>query len=203
MPVHLVMPPAPAGGDPQADWVEVPAQARELLRVLFPHLSGLEVSRVADTGDAVVAFASVAGAQARCPQCGQASSRVHGRYQRLLADGAAGGRPLLIALSVRRFRCTASPCPRITFVEQAEGLTGRHLRRALPLREVLARFGLELAGRRVPGWPPPWASRALLHAAAAGHRAARSRGDSRAAGHRGRRLRAAQGPGLRNPPHCR
>jgi hypothetical protein len=57
---------ASAGGDPHAGWVEVPSQARELLRVLFPHLPGLEVSRVADTGDAVVAFASVAGTQARC-----------------------------------------------------------------------------------------------------------------------------------------
>ncbi len=147
MPVHLVMPPASAGGDPQAGWVEVPAQARGLLRVLFPHLSGLEVSRVADTGDAVVAFASVAGAQARCPRCGQASSLVHGRYQRLLADGAAGGRPLLIALSVRQFRCMAPSCLQVTIVEQAEGLTGRYLRRTLPLRELLARFGLELAGR--------------------------------------------------------
>jgi transposase len=141
------MSPALAGGDLQAGWVEVPAQARELLVVLFPHLAGLEVSRVADTGDAVVAFASVRGTRACCPRCGQPSSRVHSRYQRLLADGAAGGRPLLIALSVRRFRCTASPCPRITFVEQAEGLTGRYLRRTLPLREMLARFGLELAGR--------------------------------------------------------
>lgn len=94
-----------------------------------------------------MAFASVAGAQARCPQCGQVSSRVHGRYQRLLADGAAGGRPLLIALSVRRFRCMAPSCPRVTFAEQAEGLTGRYLRRTLPLRELLGRFGLELAGR--------------------------------------------------------
>ena len=102
---------------------------------------------MADTGDAVVAFASVAGAQARCPRCGQASSRVHGRYQRLLADGAAGGRPLLIALAVRRFRCMAPSCPQVTFVEQAEGLTGRYLRRTLPVRELLARFGLELAGR--------------------------------------------------------
>jgi transposase len=141
------MPSARAGGDPQADWVDVPAQARELLGVLFPHLSGLEVSRVADTGDAVVALASVRGTQARCPRCGQPSSRVHGRYRRLLADGAAGGRPLLIALSVRRFRCTAPSCPRVTFAEQAEGLTARYLRRTLPLRELLARFGLELAGR--------------------------------------------------------
>jgi transposase len=124
-----------------------PEQARELLGVLFPHLSGLEVSRVDDTGDAVVAFASVRSVAARCPKCGELSSRVHGRYQRLVADGAAGGRPLMIALSVRRFRCTSAACPRVTFVEQAEGLTGRYLRRTLPLRELLARFGLELAGR--------------------------------------------------------
>ena len=52
-----------------------------------------------------------------------------------------------IALSVRRFRCVSPGCPRTTFVEQAEGLTGRYLRRTLPLRELLARFGLELAGR--------------------------------------------------------
>ena len=141
------MPSALADGDPQVGWVEVPPQARELLRVLFPHLSGLDVSRVADTGDAMVAFASVAGTQAPCPGCTRPSSRVHGRYQRLVADGAAGCWPLLIALSVRRFRCTAPSCPRVTFVEQADGLTGRYLRRTLPLRELLARFGLELAGR--------------------------------------------------------
>jgi transposase len=147
LPVHLVMPSALADGDLQVGWVEVPPQARELLRVLFPHLSGLDVSREADTGDAVVAFASVVGTRAPCPACGRLSSRVHARYQRLVADGAAGGRPLLIALSVRRFRCTDPSCPRVTFVEQAEGLTGRYLRRTLPLREMLARFGLELAGR--------------------------------------------------------
>jgi len=141
------MPSALADGDSQVGRVEVPPQARELLGILFPHLSGLDVSRVADAGDAVVAFASVAGAQAPCPGCSRLSSRVHGRYQRLVADGAAGRRPLLIALSVRRFRCTAPSCPRVTFVEQAEGLTGRYLRRTLPLREALARFGLELAGR--------------------------------------------------------
>jgi hypothetical protein len=68
------MPPALAGGDPLAAWAEAPAQAGELLAVLFPHLAGLEV----DAGPAVVVFASVRGTQARCPRCGQPSSRVHG-----------------------------------------------------------------------------------------------------------------------------
>ena len=126
---------------------EVTADAAALLTVLFPHLAGLEVSRVADTGEAVILCASVRGAQALCPWCGQPSSRVHGRYQRLLADGAAGGRPLLIALSVRRFRCADRGCGAVTFAEQAEGLCARYLRRTLPLREMLGRFGLELAGR--------------------------------------------------------
>jgi hypothetical protein len=86
------MPPAVAGGDPAVRSWEVTAEAAALLAVLYPHLAGLEVSRLADTGEAVVIFAAIRGAQARCPRCGQLSSRVHGRYQRLLADGAAGGR---------------------------------------------------------------------------------------------------------------
>ena len=86
---------------------------------------------------------------------------MHGRYQRLLADGAAGGWPLLIALSVRRFRCAAPGCRRATFAEQAEGLCGRYLRRTLPLRELLARFGLELAGRAGARLAAAWASRSI------------------------------------------
>jgi transposase len=74
------MPPELSGGDLMAGRTGVTAQVRELLELLFPHLSGLEVSRVDGCGDAVVAFASVRGAEARCPQCGEASSRVHGRY---------------------------------------------------------------------------------------------------------------------------
>jgi len=81
------------------------------------------------------------------PAVRQASSRVHGGYSRVVADGAAGGRPVLIALRVRRFRCGQPSCPPITFAEQAEGLTSRYRRRSVPLMAMLAGFGLELAGR--------------------------------------------------------
>jgi transposase len=64
-----------------------------------------------------------------------------------VADSAAGGRPVLIALLVRRFRCCSSSCQVVTFAEQAEGLTSRYRRRSVPLTAVLAGFGLELAGR--------------------------------------------------------
>jgi transposase len=126
---------------------EVPDQGGDLLATLFPHLAGLRVHRVEDTGDAVVISASCRAQSACCPRCGQESWRVHGGYSRLVADGAAGGRPVLIALQVRRFRCCSSSCRAVTFAEQAEGLTSRYRRRSVPLTAVLAGFGLELAGR--------------------------------------------------------
>jgi transposase len=127
--------------------LEISGQGEELLLMLFPHLRGLRAERVEDTGDAVVIRARCRAAQARCPACGAVSSRVHGGYARVVADGAAGGRPVLIALSVRRFRCPGPSCPKATFAEQAEGLTARYRRRSVPLLGMVAGFGLELAGR--------------------------------------------------------
>jgi transposase len=127
--------------------LEISGRSEELLFMLFPHLRGLRVERAEDTGDAVVIRARCREAQARCPACGTVSSRVHGGYARVVADGAAGGRPVLIALSVRRFRCPEPSCPKATFAEQAWGVSQRYRRRSVPLLGMLAGFGLELAGR--------------------------------------------------------
>ena len=138
----------PAGAASAAVRVcDVCEQGEALLAVLFPHLSGLRVHRVEDTGEAAVIWASCRTASACCPRCGQESSRVHGGYSRVVADGAAGGRPVLIVLGVRRFRCLNPSCPAATFAEQAEGVTERYRRRSVPLTGMLAGFGLELAGR--------------------------------------------------------
>jgi hypothetical protein len=102
---------------------------------------------VEDVGDAVMIVASCRVDSACCPRCGQASARVHGGYARMVADGSAGGRPVLIVLQVRRFRCRNPECPAVTFAEQARGLSERYRRRSVPLTAMLAGFGLELAGR--------------------------------------------------------
>ena len=122
-------------------------QGEALLALLFPHLAGLRVYRVEDTGDAVVIWASSRAGSACCPRCGQESSNVHGGYWRVVADGAAAGRPVLIILAVRRFRCRTPSCPKATFAAQAAGLTERYRRRSVPLLGMLAGFGRELAGR--------------------------------------------------------
>src|SRR5579875_2140881 len=119
----------------------------DLLARLFPHLRCLQVDGIEATAEAVMIWARCRAAGAACPSCGMWSSRVHSRYERRLADGAAGGRPVLICLTVRRFFCAGPDCEVVTFAEQAEGLTVRYLRRSLPLLGLLAQVALALAGR--------------------------------------------------------
>lgn len=104
-----------------------------MLAVLFPHLAGLRVHRVEDAGAAVMIAATCRTGSACCPRCGLESARVHGGYARTVADGAAGGRPVLIILQVRRFRCRNPQCPAVTFAEQAAGVSERYRRRSVPL----------------------------------------------------------------------
>lgn len=51
----------------------------------------------------VVMQARSRAAGAACPACGAWSSRLHSGYIRTVADGPAGGRPVVIRLAVRRF----------------------------------------------------------------------------------------------------
>lgn len=136
------LPPATAGQSPVAV-----SGVFELCELLFPHLAGLCVEQVRAAGEGVVMQARSRAAGAACPACGAWSSRVHSAYVRTVADGPAGGRPVVIRLTVRRFLCRNPACRRVTFAEQAAGLTGRYLRRSLPLLGLLAQVGLALAGR--------------------------------------------------------
>jgi len=69
--------------------------------------------------------------------CGVWSERVHSRYERRLADTAASGQETLVHLQVRRFLCRNDECARVTFAEQAHGLTSRYGRRSAGLSQVL------------------------------------------------------------------
>jgi transposase len=139
--------PSAGAASAASDVLEVSGQGEELLLMLFPHLRGLRILRVEDAGEAVAIRACCRSPDARCPSCGSVSSRVHGGYVRVVADGAAGGRPVLVVLSVRRFRCLEPSCAKVTFAEQVQGLTGRYRRRSVPVLDMLAGVGLELAGR--------------------------------------------------------
>jgi transposase len=72
---------------------------------------------------------------------------VHSRYERRLLDTAAGGREVVICLTVRRFFCLAPECAKRTFAEQVDGLTSKNARRTPAVTAVLEAVALALGGR--------------------------------------------------------
>ena len=114
---------------------------------LLPHLAGVVVQEAEIAQDRLVIWARARAGEGVCPRCGQSSGRVHSGYQRRLADTPAGGRAVVIRLSVRRFFCDRAECPKKTFAEQVPGLTVRRGRRTPPLARALTGIALALAGR--------------------------------------------------------
>lgn len=102
-----------------------------------------------EVSDAVVAVRARtrSGVPAGCTGCGQLSGWCHSRYVRSLSDVTLAGRPLRIALSVRRLYCENTTCPKVTFAEQVPGLTARYQRRTPPLQRLVEDVGVVLAGR--------------------------------------------------------
>jgi transposase len=72
---------------------------------------------------------------------------VHSRYERRLSDTPIAGQEALLHLRVRRFFCGSDECGKKTFAEQVPGLTVRHGRRSVGLREALRAIALALGGR--------------------------------------------------------
>lgn len=75
--------------------------------------------------------------QLRLPRASVA--RVHSRYGRTLTNVPAGGRSVLVGLSVRPLFCDSQGCGQRTFAEQVEGLTMRCQRRSPLLQQLLER----------------------------------------------------------------
>lgn len=122
----------------------------DLLKSLLPHLARVLVEQVSVESGVLRILARTHGEVAlACPDCGARSRRRHSGYGRVLADGAVGGRMVVIALEVRRLFCDNSRCERVTFAEQVEGLAERYQRRTPLLHRLLAAIGIVLSG--LPG----------------------------------------------------
>jgi transposase len=92
--------------------------ARAVLAALLPHLHEFQIDTcVADT-HGVTLCVTVTTPTAPCPICGAASSSVHSRYTRSLADLPIGERCVRLHLQVRRFFCHNAACVRQIFCER-------------------------------------------------------------------------------------
>jgi transposase len=82
-----------------------------------------------------------------CPECHQPSARIHGHYQRTVADLPCAGRNVILALTVRKFVCTTSSCPRQIFTERLPGLVQSYARMTSRLIALVQALGLATGGQ--------------------------------------------------------
>jgi transposase len=118
--------------------------ARDLLKVLFPHLGRVVVDNIVRIGNSVRITGRCVIPTAACSGCGTVSERVHSRYCRRLIDTAVAGPETAINLEVRRFFCTNTSCAKRMFAEQVEQLTFRYGRRTVTLQRLLQQVALAL-----------------------------------------------------------
>jgi Transposase/zinc-finger of transposase IS204/IS1001/IS1096/IS1165 len=81
-----------------------------------------------------------------CPRCGSDARRVHSRYNRWLADLPCFGRAVRLKITVRRFSCPVSECPRRIFAERLPGFAAPHARTTDRLHQAHEAIGLALGG---------------------------------------------------------
>lgn len=106
----------------------------------------LQVDALSFDGDSLTVGCRLRGSEARCPVCGEASRRVHGRYTRTLADLPRGGMPVRLRVRVRKFFCDEPSCERKIFAERLEEVADVHARGTDRRREALEWIAFALGG---------------------------------------------------------
>ncbi len=120
-----------------------------LVAELLPPLAGLRlIGLTTDTAGLLVELTATARS-APCPLCATASTQVHSRYQRQLADLPWGTRPVRLQLLVRKFFCRNPSCSRLIFTERLPDLVPAYARKTKRLSAAMQAVGLSLGGRAV------------------------------------------------------
>ena len=87
-----------------------------------PLPDGIVIASVHPTASRLVVQVACCHPSAACPLCQQPSEQVHGEYVRTVADLPCGGRRVILSLTVRKFVCGTSTCPRKIFTERLSDL---------------------------------------------------------------------------------
>src|SRR5690349_13829505 len=90
--------------------------------------------------------ARLSGSSAPCPGCQAESRRVHGHYWRCLGDLPCFGRPVILFVHIRRFRCGNDACSRRTFGERLPEIARPRARHTDRLRSVHHAIALAQSG---------------------------------------------------------
>lgn len=113
---------------------------------LLPDPQCLRLECIASGPQLVTLIVKTIQPLATCPTCGQASKRVHSRYQRQVADVPWNGVAVCLRLRSRKFFCTNASCTRAIFTERVPSVMARYARRTVRLNEALRLIGYIAGG---------------------------------------------------------
>jgi transposase len=113
---------------------------------LLPDADALHLETLVADGDAITVVVTTRGDTARCPDCGQPSTRLHSRKRRRIADLPWQGLAVSLDLQLRRFYCRTPACARRTFTERVPTVVAPHARRTARLAAVVGAVAFALGG---------------------------------------------------------
>jgi transposase len=116
------------------------------LATLLPQLRGLRIDAVTQTPERILLTLSPTRRTAPCPACRRRSRHVHSRYWRTLTDLPLCGRPVMLRVHVRRFRCPRPRCAQRIFAERLPALADIRGRRTRGQGTALTAIGFALGG---------------------------------------------------------
>lgn len=108
--------------------------------------AGLSVLQVLPAADHITILTASAIPRSTCPVCGSVSGRLHSHYTRTLADLPWQGRPVVLQVQARRFRCGKADCPRRVFTERLPEVASSKARRTTRMSGIQRQIGLALGG---------------------------------------------------------
>jgi transposase len=106
----------------------------------------LAVDHILSSSEQITIITKPRQPSAPCPTCAEMSGRVHSFRQRMLHDLPWQGRPVMLRVHLRRFRCLNPACPRQTFVEPLADAARPSARRTERLAALQCHLGLALGG---------------------------------------------------------
>jgi hypothetical protein len=112
------------------------------MSTLLPNLPGFVVDEMRIWGETIMIDAHSCSTQAKCPQCGMPSTRIHSRYLRCPQDLPCSEKSVRLRLTVKRFRCVNEACARRTFAERLPELVEVNRQRTQRCEAMLTRVGL-------------------------------------------------------------
>src|SRR5712692_1400150 len=123
-----------------------PKEAALLSSIL--HLpAGIMITSIHPSATELVVRIACQNTSMPCPECQQPSTRIHGNYQRTVADLPCAGRNVLFLLTVRKFVCSTSTCPHKIFTERLPGLVESYGRMTTRLIALVQSLGLVAGGQ--------------------------------------------------------